>query len=152
MSDAYLRATLRTREELLGRSLFDVFPANPQTDDAGPEAVRAVFERVLAERSPQKLALQRYDVPRPEGGFEKRYWSALVTPLAGADGEVEYLLCAVEDATDRAREAHLRKALAVDAIGVIFFDPAGPRNSGNATFPRRTGQTRHEAPAGGRTS
>jgi len=151
VSDAYLRATLRTREELLGRSLFDVFPANPQTGGAGQEAVRAVFERVLAERSAQKLALQRYDVPRPEGGFEKRYWSALVTPLAGADGEVEYLLCAVEDATDRAREAHLRKALAVDAIGVIFFDQAGTLISANDTFLRWTGYTREEVAAGGIT-
>src|SRR5260221_671850 len=151
VSDAYLRATLRTREELLGRSLFDVFPANPQTGDAGQEAVRAVFERVLAERSPQKLALERYDVPWPEGGFEKRYWSAMVTPLAGADGEIEYLLCAVEDATDRAREAHLRKALAVDAIGVIFFDQAGTLISANDTFLRWTGYTREEVATGGIT-
>ncbi len=34
MTDAYLRATITTRDGLLGRCFFDVFPDNPDDPDA----------------------------------------------------------------------------------------------------------------------
>lgn len=50
-SDAYLRATMTTREEILGRGIFEVFPDNP-TDPAasGARNLRASLERVLETR------------------------------------------------------------------------------------------------------
>ena len=50
VSDAYLRATLTKREQLLGRALFDAFPDNP--DDPGATGVanlKASLETVLRE-------------------------------------------------------------------------------------------------------
>ena len=148
-SDAYLRATMKTREELIGRSVFDVFPANPEDPSAkGGTVIRKVLEKALREGTPQTLSPQRYDVARPDGSFEKRYWSAVVTPLAGADGAVEYLLCATEDVTDPAREARYRKLVDVDAIGIVFFDTRGTIISANDTFLRWTGYPREEVAAG----
>src|SRR5581483_1422507 len=78
-SDAYLRATMTERAAILGRHLFDVFPDNP--DDPGADGVgnlRASLERVLASRAADVMAVQKYDIRRPEsegGGFETRYWS-----------------------------------------------------------------------------
>jgi PAS domain S-box-containing protein len=153
VSDAYLRATMRRREDLIGRSLFEVFPPGPEdSEGSGPVAIRAVFERALSEGTPQMLALQRYDVRRPAergGSFERRYWNASVTPLRGPGGEVEHLLCSVEDVSDRARDVHLRKVLNIDSIGVVFFDTAGTLISANDAFLRWSGYTQEEIAAGG---
>src|SRR6516164_858765 len=78
-SDAYLRATMTTREGILGRDLFDVFPDNPDDPAAdGVRNLRASLDRVLENRLGDAMAVQKYDVRRPEtegGGFEERYWS-----------------------------------------------------------------------------
>src|ERR671925_570583 len=47
-SDAYLRATMTKREEILGRGIFDVFPDNPDDPTAtGVRNLRTSLERVL---------------------------------------------------------------------------------------------------------
>src|SRR5690348_8428403 len=86
-SDAYLRATMTRREEIVGRDLFDVFPDNPAdpTSD-GVVNLRASLRRVLTERRPDAMAVQKYDVRRHAsegGGFEERYWSPLNSPVFG---------------------------------------------------------------------
>ncbi|MFC7671302.1 PAS domain-containing protein [Hymenobacter humi] len=63
-SDEYLAATLTTREQVVGRSLFDVFPDNP----AAPEAhatrnQRASMAQVLATGQPHQMAPQHYTCP-----------------------------------------------------------------------------------------
>jgi two-component system sensor kinase FixL len=103
-SDAYLRATLTERQDIVGRRLFDVFPDNP--DDPGATGVgnlRASLERVLRFRRPDAMAVQKYDVRRPDGGFEERYWSPLNEPVLNGEGEVECIIHRVEDVTEIAR-------------------------------------------------
>src|SRR5581483_6308140 len=109
-SDAFLAATLTRREEILGQEIFRVFPTDPERPGfRGEPVARTLLERVLREGAPQRLTLQRYDVPRPAaagGGFERRYWTALFSPLAVGDG-VSHIACTVEDVTDRAHDAGL---------------------------------------------
>ena len=73
-SDAYFQATLTQREAVVGRHLFEVFPDNPDDPKAdGVRNLRASLENVLKYRKPHTLAVQKYDVRRPEadgGGFE----------------------------------------------------------------------------------
>jgi light-regulated signal transduction histidine kinase (bacteriophytochrome) len=45
------------------------------------------------------MAIQKYDVRRPDGAFEERYWSPVNSCVLNADGQVEYLLHRVEDVT-----------------------------------------------------
>src|SRR5262245_42860906 len=60
-SDEYLRATMVTRDEIVGRPLFDVFPDNPdEVRAAGARTLRASLERVLASRSADSMAAQRF--------------------------------------------------------------------------------------------
>ena len=60
---AYEQVTGRTREELLGRHLFEAFPDNPGDPDAsGVRGIAASLERVLASGQPDTLSLQQYDV------------------------------------------------------------------------------------------
>ncbi len=107
VSDAYLAGTMTRREEILGRELFDVFPDNPDDLEAtGAGNLRASLERVLAHRRPDAMALQKYDIRRPEaegGGFEVRYWSPLNTPVLDEDGELAYIVHRVEDVTEFVR-------------------------------------------------
>jgi PAS domain S-box-containing protein len=100
-SDAYLKATMTEREKILDRGIFDVFPDNPDTPLAdGQRNLRASLDRVKQERVADTMAIQRYDVPRPDGTFETKYWSPINSPLLGARGEVRYLIHRVEDVTD----------------------------------------------------
>jgi PAS domain S-box-containing protein len=102
-SDAYLRATKKRREEMVGRPVFEVFPDNPD-DPSGAEAnSRASFERVLARRMPDAQAIQQHDVRRPDsegGGFESHFWSPLNTPVLDDQGQVRYIIHRVEEVTE----------------------------------------------------
>ncbi len=106
-SDAYLRATMTKREEVLGRGIFEVFPDNPADPTAtGVRNLNASLERVLRNKNPDAMAVQKYDIRRPEakgGGFEERYWSPVNSPVFGPGGEVAYIIHRVEDVTEFVR-------------------------------------------------
>ncbi len=100
-SNAYLTATMTTRETLVGRGLFEAFPDNPSDGDAdGVSNLRASLDRVLKTAAPDTMPIQKYDIRRPDGVFEERYWSPVNSPLLGVDRRVEYLIHRVEDVTD----------------------------------------------------
>ena len=103
-SDAYLNATMTKREDILGLDLFDVFPDNPGDPTAtGTRNLRASLERVLETRLADTMALQKYDIRRPEsdgGAFEERYWSPVNSPVIGPAGELAYIIHRVEDVTE----------------------------------------------------
>ena len=104
VSDAYLHATMTKRAEILGRGIFDVFPDNPNDEGAtGANNLRLSLERVLHYKKPHTMAVQKYDIRRPEsegGGFEERYWSPINTPVLSHDNHVLYIIHKVEDVTD----------------------------------------------------
>lgn len=101
VNDCYLKATLTKRNEILGRGIFDVFPDNPEdTAATGVGNLRASLERVLQTKTADAMAVQKYDIPRAEGGFEERYWSPLNMPILNNRGEVEYIIHRVEDVTE----------------------------------------------------
>lgn len=100
VSDAYLRATMTRREDILGRGVFEVFPDNPEDPAATGEGnLRASLRRVLREKAPDAMAVQKYDIRRPDGGFEERFWSPRNSPVL-ENGEVAWIIHRVEDVTD----------------------------------------------------
>ena len=104
VSDAYLQATMTERESIIGRGLFEVFPDNPDELGATGEInLRASLGRVLELRVPHTMAIQKYDIRRPDGVFEERYWSPINSPLLGADHQVQYIIHRVEDVTEFVR-------------------------------------------------
>lgn len=106
-SDAYLAATMTDREAIVGRGLFDVFPDNPDDPEAtGTRNLRESLTRVLESKSPDAMAVQKYDVRKPEsegGGWETRYWSPVNSPVPDARGNVAWILHRVEDVTEFVR-------------------------------------------------
>jgi len=114
VSDAYLQSTMTTREEILGRGIFEVFPDNPDDPTAtGVHNLRASLQRVLRLQVPDTMAVQKYDIRKPEsegGAFEVRYWSPVNSPVLGQNNEVSAIIHRVEDVTDfvrlRQQEVH----------------------------------------------
>lgn len=103
-SNAYLHATYTKREAVVGRPLFEVFPDNPAEDSAtGTLNLRASLTRVLNDRVSDTMAVQKYDIPRPDengGGFEVRYWLPVNAPVLSAEGEILYIVHRVDDVTE----------------------------------------------------
>ncbi|MFN3791021.1 ATP-binding protein [Massilia sp.] len=114
VNDAFLRASSRRREELVGTSLFVAFPSNP--DDPGSSTneaeLRASFAKVLATGEPDMLPVQRYPIPvqAADGaiGFEERFWSAYSAPVFGEDGAIACISHTTKDVTE---QIHSERAL-----------------------------------------
>ncbi|MGE0451920.1 MAG: ATP-binding protein [Vicinamibacteria bacterium] len=124
VSDAYARATMTRREEILGRGLFDVFPDNPDDPAAdGVSNLRASLDRVLSGRIQDAMPIQKYDIRRPEsegGGFEERYWNPVNTPVLAPSGELTHVIHCVEDVTELVRlkrQGHEQQAQKMEALG-----------------------------------
>jgi len=105
VSDAYLKATMTKREEIVGRNLFEVFPDNPDDPAAtGTSNLRASLDRVRQTASADIMAIQKYDIRRPDDSFEERYWSPINSPVLGVDRRIEYIIHRVEDVTEFVRQ------------------------------------------------
>ena len=106
-SDAYLQATMTTREDILGCGIFEVFPDNPQDPNAtGVRNLKASLQRVLHSRSANAMPVQKYDIRKPEaegGGFEERYWSPVNCPVFSSGQQIAYIIHRVEDVTEFVR-------------------------------------------------
>ncbi|BFV56380.1 hypothetical protein KCMC57_up14840 [Kitasatospora sp. CMC57] len=105
-NDDFLRLSGRTREQLIGRYLFDVFPDNPNDPTAtAARNLEASLRRVLASGERDTMALQRYDVEsttRP-GEWEERYWSPVNAPVLDDEGRTVLLVHRVEEITQLIR-------------------------------------------------
>ncbi|WP_257451406.1 response regulator [Archangium lipolyticum] len=106
-NEAYLRVTASRAEDILGRSVFEAFPHDPNDpNNSSARQLRESFERVLKGRVPDTLALIPYRVPRQTPGgvvVEDRYWSATHTPLLDDRGEVAFILQHTVDVTELQR-------------------------------------------------
>lgn len=105
-NEAYLSLSGRTREEVMGRYLFDVFPDNPGNPAAsGMRNLHDSLRRVASTGESDSMALQRYDVEDPDrpGEWQERYWSPVNVPVLAPDGAVALLLHRVEEVTELIR-------------------------------------------------
>jgi PAS domain S-box-containing protein len=103
VSDALLRATQMERSAILGRSVFDVFPDDPNDPKAhGTRDLRDSLARVKATNAADLMPMVRYPVPKPAsegGGFEERFWSAMNSPIFSDEGELLFIINRAEDLT-----------------------------------------------------
>ncbi|WP_051228645.1 PAS domain-containing sensor histidine kinase [Pleomorphomonas oryzae] len=116
-NDAYLRTVGRaSREEIVGRYLFEAFPAAPQSDEY--RILTSSFSRVLATNQPDHIALLPYSTSRPGEPPVIRYWSATHMPLRNKRGELAYILQHTEDVTElqTLRERNARANMAESGV------------------------------------
>lgn len=104
-SDSYLEATMTSREAITGRGIFDVFPDNPDDLKAtGVSNLRLSLLHVNAHKETHTMAVQKYDIRRPDGRFEERYWSPVNKPVLDEAGNLLFIIHRVEDVTEYIRK------------------------------------------------
>ena len=113
MNDAYLRVTMRQRDDLIGRRMFDAFPSDPDSESF--RLLDNSLRTAIATGERDELALIRYDIPMPDGGIEERYWSATHVPLRDETGAVAYVLQHTVDVTELHRLRQLAQSQQPDA-------------------------------------
>lgn len=101
VSDAYAKATMTKREEILGKGLFEVFLDNPNDPHAtGVKNLTASLMSVLKNKKPHKMQLQKYHIRTAKiTKFEERYWNSLNKPVLDESGNVSYIVHWVVDVT-----------------------------------------------------
>ena len=99
---AYLALLGRTRDDLIGRYVFDAFPPAPETlDDTGANPLQLSFERARDTGMPDLMPLFRYQVAdQVTGRPVLRAWSLISAPVPGADGRTRLVLQRVEDVSE----------------------------------------------------
>jgi PAS domain S-box-containing protein len=117
----FLRAT-HTNSSIFGKALFDVFPDNPLLEDStATRNLTLSLQRVMETRQPNTMPTQRYDLPLPQefgGGFEERYWNIVSIPAFDPEGNIEYIVNHVEEASAK----HNRDAVKIlESITEGFF-------------------------------
>ncbi len=93
---------------------------------------------------------------RPTQTGEPKWWDNKVSPIRGADGQVERLLCISRDITVgrqaeaalRESEERLRRAIAIETVGVIFFKTNGSITETNDAFLQMSGYSREDLEQG----
>lgn len=103
VSDAYVKATLTVKNEILGRNIFDVFTDNPDNEQAtGVANLRHSLINVLKTKVADTMAVQQYDIRNANHNdqFEIRFWSPINTPILDENNEVKYIIHRVVDVTE----------------------------------------------------
>ena len=106
-NQAYCDLTGRACAELVGRTVFEAFPDNPDEPGAtGAANLGASLSRVAETGEADVMALQRYDVevPGTPGEFRERYWCPVNAAVLGTGGEVAMLVHVVEEVSDLIRK------------------------------------------------
>ena len=105
-NEDFQRLAGRTREQLVGRYIFDVFPENPNDPAAaGMRETRESMLRAVATGERDTMAVIRYDIEDPQrpGHWEEHFWSPVNAPVLDPDGRVVLIVHRVEEVTELIR-------------------------------------------------
>ncbi len=120
-TDAYRELFPSRRQDVIGMDAFDYFREVLASGDDSVAAdeqakvlrnLRLSFDRVRKSRVADTVAVQRFDLRRPEsegGGFEERYWSTVNAPVFDNRRQLLYIVHRVEDVTEFVKASTLRE-------------------------------------------
>jgi PAS domain S-box-containing protein len=114
-NDAYCKSTEGTREDIIGRYVFERFPPTGE----GARRIEQSIRRVLATGVTESVPFAAYPIPLPAragGGMGLKYWSCVHMPLFDENGEVAYVVQNAVDVT----ELHQLKTLAYGPGGAAL--------------------------------
>jgi diguanylate cyclase (GGDEF)-like protein/PAS domain S-box-containing protein len=119
VNEAFLKASSRTREQLVGFYLFDVFAGDPEdSGDSGIEALRISLASAVRNRRADTIAFQRYPIlihpPHGAPYYEERYWSVVNTPIYDAQGTLLCISHTTIDVTELVTVRHQLEAAVAD--------------------------------------
>jgi PAS domain S-box-containing protein len=97
---SYYKTSGRTEKELVGKGMFEAFPAPPlDPDHTGTKQLRTSLDQVIRQKMADRMPLVRYDIENADGTFDERYWSAVNNPVVNHKGEVLYIIHTAEETT-----------------------------------------------------
>ncbi len=97
----YLELTGKTKENIVGKGFFEVFPSGSDNPDfTGHQNLNTSFQQVICSKSTNHQLVQRYDVENPDGSFSELYWRAINKPVLDDDGNVLYIIHTADNVTD----------------------------------------------------
>ena len=105
VNQAYLDATGRDRETLVGVNVFAAFPAK----GGSRRRLQESFERVRDQGVVDVLPALQYPFSG-ESGFQNRCWSCTHTPIRGEDGKVAFIVQNAQDISALTRQREARQA------------------------------------------
>ena len=109
VNEKFIENTGRSRAELIGRHVFDVFPAA----DAQRAQMETAFRKAVAgERT--DIREMHYAIPDPtgpEGAMREAWWSNTNVPVFTETGEVSHVVQVAEDVTALVKEQQLKNAI-----------------------------------------
>ncbi|RYY89247.1 MAG: PAS domain S-box protein [Chitinophagaceae bacterium] len=108
---AYAEQSGYSREYLVGKGLFEAFPAHPDPSNNGENRALASLLAVIDTHEPQYLPLERYDLRDANGSFSEKYWESSNKPVLGPDGEVAYILHTAVDITEQVMAGKLKQRM-----------------------------------------
>jgi PAS domain S-box-containing protein len=123
VTDEFLKVSGMTRKQLVGRPLFDPFPANP--DGGGEDSTTIVLESlnsVLSTARPHQIASLRYDLVGDAGAYTARYWQVSNKPVLDSDGNVGFIIHCPVDITEKVlANRQTEKAKAMERDNKLFM-------------------------------
>jgi len=105
-NESYFKVAEKTKEELFGMIIPDVFPENPEQLGSNWKEIHSSLNRVLISGKPERIDNLRYDLLIPGlNEFEERYWQMENIPVIDEiTGIVNYILFIVLDKTSEVLE------------------------------------------------
>lgn len=97
-SDLYLPMTQTTRKQLIGRKVFEVFPAEDEDQRRFIKHFHESVQRVSVTRKPDQMPIHKYNIKNDAGKTEQRYWSVQNAPVF-VGPSLTWVINAVEDVT-----------------------------------------------------
>jgi PAS domain S-box-containing protein len=150
-TDVYLRMTMRSREDIVGRNVFEAFPDNPNdTSSHNTSLLKVSIDKAIQSKQPDTMVSLRYDIPLPEekgGGFDTRYWDVIHTPIVNTEGKVLFVTQKTMDVTEREKarnalnESEQKLKFIADALPILVWisDENGQVNYLNKKWSDYTG-------------
>ncbi len=109
-NDSMLELIGMTREYLIERSLWDIYPGSSSTmSQAGSKRLRRSIENCVRDKRSGKVGAIRYDMPRSDGSFERRLWAMSNSPII-VHGAVQAVVLTADDVTKQYDDEALTKA------------------------------------------
>ncbi|MBT0810298.1 PAS domain S-box protein [Litoribacter ruber] len=99
-NEAFLKIALAPKELIVGKTLFEAFPAM-EDQEQGAEDMLVALRHSLHKKEPFKLTVLKYDVKNHyTGEKEEKYWEITSQPILDRNGEVLYILVKTYDITE----------------------------------------------------
>jgi PAS domain S-box-containing protein len=157
-TDSHVAVSMKSRDEVVGRPLFDAYPA---TNEESAQIMRDSHEHVRRYREAHTMPLIRYDLENPAvpGGMQELYWEATHYPVLGETGELKFILQRTQDVTERhlnerrnqemqraLDEQHERTRFILESLPVMIWtaSPDGNRDFFNSRWLQFTGRRQEE--------